>query len=183
MPSRVVEELQPLVLYPFDPGSAPEVNLAGAIFRQDDRLKAEFRLAGTGHLHVPSLSSSPFRGDDLWKQTCFELFLASTGSESYREVNLCPSGAWNLYRFDRYRQGMREETIDCLRYRFLPEADILVLRIEIDLNPLRLKDKALKVNPCAVLLSREKKLSHWAFSHPGSRLDFHDRQTWPSPVA
>ena len=46
------------------------------------------------------------RADDLWRTTCFELFVAGEGT-AYREYNFSPSGQWAAYDFDDYRAGMR----------------------------------------------------------------------------
>ena len=53
--------------------------------------------------------SSKERQDNLWKHTCFEAFFARPDSEQYWELNVAPSGHWNLYQFDGYRSGGREE--------------------------------------------------------------------------
>ena len=36
--------------------------------------------------------ATPDRTDELWRTTCFELFVAGEG-DGYREFNLSPSGA------------------------------------------------------------------------------------------
>jgi hypothetical protein len=56
-------------------------------------------------LVIPPLAV-PGRADELWRTTCFELFVAGEGSE-YREFNFSPSGQWAAYEFDDYRAGMR----------------------------------------------------------------------------
>jgi hypothetical protein len=68
---------------------------------------ATFSVVGDiARLVVPP-AAAPERTDELWRTTCFELFLAGEGS-SYREFNLSPSGAWAAYEFDDYRSGMRD---------------------------------------------------------------------------
>lgn len=49
--------------------------------------------------------------DGLWRHTCFEAFVAAPAGcgSGYVEYNFAPSGAWAIYRFDGYRQGMRPE--------------------------------------------------------------------------
>ncbi|MCC6173187.1 MAG: DOMON-like domain-containing protein [Gammaproteobacteria bacterium] len=51
------------------------------------------------------------RRDGLWRHTCFEAFVAAPAGHGsgYVEYNFAPSGAWAIYRFDGYRQGMRPE--------------------------------------------------------------------------
>jgi len=51
--------------------------------------------------------STPARVDDLWRQTCFEIFLGESDGGAYWELNFSPSGEWAAYAFDGYRDGMR----------------------------------------------------------------------------
>lgn len=47
------------------------------------------------------------RADDLWRTTCFELFLRRPGEDAYMEFNFSPSGEWSAWAFDGYRDGRR----------------------------------------------------------------------------
>ena len=86
----------------------------GAIHMVDAELRrvaggavATFRAIGDiSRLAIPP-STEPVRTDELWKTTCFEIFVAKKRT-SYAEINLSPSGAWAAYQFDDYRSGMRE---------------------------------------------------------------------------
>ena len=57
-------------------------------------------------LKLPA-AAVPERADDLWRHTCFELFLREPEGEAYREFNFSPSGQWAAYAFDGYRTGRR----------------------------------------------------------------------------
>ena len=50
----------------------------------------------------------PARTDELWRSTCFELFLRFDDDERYVEFNFSPSTRWAAYAFDGYREGMAE---------------------------------------------------------------------------
>src|SRR5262245_47150312 len=65
--------------------------------------------APSGAVVMAARSAARARCDRLWESTCFEAFLARAGSPEYWEVNLSPSGDWNVYRFDSERTGMRPE--------------------------------------------------------------------------
>src|SRR5690606_19097188 len=65
-----------------------------------------WKVSGDSDLMVPSFAGRG-RSDELWKTTCFELFL-SRGEGNDRELNFSPSGRWAAYRIDAARGGMRE---------------------------------------------------------------------------
>jgi hypothetical protein len=85
----------------------------GAIHTVDAELRrvpggvvATFHAIGDmANLVVPP-PAAPSRADDLWRTTCFELFIGGE-ADSYREFNLSPSGAWAAYQFGAHRTGRR----------------------------------------------------------------------------
>ncbi|MEJ2688438.1 MAG: DOMON-like domain-containing protein [Deltaproteobacteria bacterium] len=182
MPCSFEEIRRDFKLHPFDAANAPPLTLSGSIVRLSRQLQVEFHLEGDlAAISIPPPAAEPKRRHDLWRETCFELFFSPLETSAYHEVNLSPSGHWNLYFFDAYRRGMREEGSNCLKGRILPIKDSLVVRMELDLSPLNLEGKALKAGLCAVLLFQaEKTPSYWALTHPGPRPDFHDQRAWLS---
>ena len=95
-----------LVRHPDTPPGAI-VNVDAELVRTPDGATATFRAIGdVAQLIVPA-PATPERTDNLWKTTCFEIFVAGEGA-AYREYNLSPSGQWASYDFDRTREGMRE---------------------------------------------------------------------------
>src|SRR5437868_3259519 len=46
------------------------------------------------------------RGDELWRHTCFEVFVRTASGSDYYEFNFAPSTEWAAYRFNAYRSGM-----------------------------------------------------------------------------
>ena len=109
--------------------------------------------------------------DELWRTTCFELFLAQPG-DAYAELNLSPSGAFAAYHFDHYRTGMRP--ID------LPAPDIaldigserltITVRMCEDCLPW---DGTGRIGISAVMEDTQGCVSYWALAHPPGRPDFH----------
>lgn len=91
---------------------------AGAIHSIDAELErmeggavAIFRILGDiSRLVIPPLAE-PVRADNLWRTTCFELFVTGEGG-TYREYNFSPSSQWAAYEFDDYRTGMRNVAAD-----------------------------------------------------------------------
>src|SRR5690242_17430469 len=47
------------------------------------------------------------RADELWRHTCFEIFLKPPEGEAYVEFNFSPSTQWAAYRFRERRRGMQ----------------------------------------------------------------------------
>ena len=73
--------------------------------RMDGGAVAIFRVRGDMSKLVIPPPAEPGRADDLWRTTCFELFVTGEGT-SYREYNFSPSGQWAAYEFDNYRSGI-----------------------------------------------------------------------------
>jgi len=62
-----------------------------------------------GDLGLPPVTAGA-RTDELWRHTCFEVFVRPLPGEAYYEFNFAPSTQWAAYRFDGYRSGMRVAT-------------------------------------------------------------------------
>lgn len=164
-------------LNPFDHSEPENFGVAGVISR-DSSLHVRFTLAGSlEHLSIPPPADYPQRRDDLWKESCFEFFFAEVGSEAYWEVNLSPSGHWNVYHFDSYREGMRrEEKVVSLLCHIDSTPQSFTLEVVLDLGSMCPMDKPLHAGISAVLLSKNGNLSFWALAHPCGNPDFHDRK-------
>jgi hypothetical protein len=163
--------------------SAAETVRAGAA-RAGSRLRLRFHLQAEarGTWHIPTVSSRPARRDRLWERTCCEAFVAAEGTAAYWEINLAPSGDWNVYRFDGPRRGMRpDERVSRLplRRRGDGHAAPLALAATIDLMQIpELAAAPLQVALAAVVEQTDGQVSHWALRHDGAQPDFHDRATF-----
>lgn len=161
---------------PAVPGTGLE--LTGQIRRRGRTLELRLRLGGDlASVVLAEPSPRPERRDDLWRSTCFELFLAVEAQPVYREVNLSPAGHWNVYRFSSYRQGMENEpSLQALPFEFKPVPGSIELELAWSLpDDLGSAPSALEAGVCAVIEQREGQLSYWAVSHPGTEADFHRR--------
>jgi hypothetical protein len=136
---------------------------------------------------------APQRRDGLWQHTCFEAFLAPLGGGSYWELNLSPSGDWNLYRFAAYRSGQQpEERCPQLPFTVMgprpapsqtncqnPSVRVLLaLDLCCPLPPELAHAPQLELGLTAVIEQVDGVLSYWALNHPGPEPDFHDRRGW-----
>ena len=106
---------------------------------------------------------------------CFECFFAPQEGHGYWEVNLSPGGDWNVYAFDDYRLGMREEAaIPSLTVQGSRVGDVLTVSVAVPL-PLAAATTALKVGLSAVIKDKAGGTGYWALVHPAEQPDFHDR--------
>lgn len=122
---------------------------------------------------------SPGRANDLWKTTCFELFLQPAESPGYLEFNFSPSTRWSAYAFDGHRQGRRDFplTVEPIIERepaLEPdEANVIyALNAEVDLSDIPNVPHLMGV--CAVIEETDGTISYWALAHPPGKPDFHD---------
>ena len=113
----------------------------------------------------------PERTDELWRTTCFELFVQEPPHTAYREFNFAPSTQWAAYRFTGHREGM------------MPATEIAAPRIDAQTNAGTFKLKALLELPnlanatrlaiSAVIEETNGRKSYWALAHPPGKPDFH----------
>lgn len=177
-PPRVAE----LRCHPGAPCPAVRSLQARAGFLDPGVLSLGFTLTGELEgLRFPA-PASPARTDRLWEHTCFEAFLAASGSEAYWEVNLSPSGAWASYRFQRYREGgaPAEELEPRLVVHRRP--DRLEVHALLGLPP-ALAGRPLRLGLTAVVERAEGGLSYWALRHPEGGPDFHQASSFTLDLA
>lgn len=160
-----------MTLLPF---SKPPCRLglrAEASFHKEE---AVFRYTLSGDVEevlLPPLKRSRPRMDGLWKSTCFEAFLPAGPGPGYWELNFSPSGAWNAYRFDGYRKGMREAA-DVKVPRMTRAGYSIVVKMTLPVST------PVKVGLTAVLVLRDGTTTYWSLAHPASAPDFHDPGGW-----
>lgn len=108
------------------------------------------------------------RTGDLWRTTCFELFVAGEGS-GYREYNLSPSGAWAAYEFESHRRGMRDAEA---RVEIESSSDnkslFLIAKIEAEF-PL-----PAHVGLSAIIEETDGIIRYWATAFAPGEPDFHE---------
>lgn len=105
---NVIEHSTHLLNLPFSPlsrnwnGSEAQSELLYCIIVDPHSL--HFIVKGRGStFEFPDSKAGQYR-DGLWERDAAELFLVSSTSDSYQEINLSPSGAWWSNRFNTPRQ-------------------------------------------------------------------------------
>jgi hypothetical protein len=171
------------------------LKLLFGIERKSSSLDFSFHLTGRGgadleKLVIPSAKPTNERGrrDELWKNTCLEIFVGAAGKSSYLELNLCPSGDWNVYAFDDYRVGMKtvaDVASPLVKHEASLNKDSFTwtarLAAETSPNPeveALLASRDLVMGVTAVLEYRTGVREYWALWHAGSKPDFHLRESF-----
>lgn len=137
-----------------------------------------FRLDGYEDVVVPE-PALRVRRDELWKSTCFELFLAGPDG-TYREFNFSPSGEWAAYSFAGYRSGMAPFDPVALP-EIAADSGLSVLTTTVFLSAAEFRDVT-HASICAVIEETGGHLSYWAEWHGGEKPDFHNPACFVLPV-
>ena len=145
--------------------------------------RLSIRYAVTGEIDIillPTPVDFPSRKDDLWRATCFEFFIAIKDQPQYWEFNMSPSGNWNVYAMDAYRQvNMREEVaFTQLPFEFKKTNDEILLNISVDLNPILQPESIVELGVTIIIQTNDGSESYWALAHPGPQADFHLRDSF-----
>ncbi|MGV1097928.1 DOMON-like domain-containing protein [Thiovibrio sp. JS02] len=161
-------------LLPFSVPPPGDISLQASIERGKERIRLAFLLRGALHdLFLPQLGKVA-RRDNLWQSTCFEVFWRRATENRYWELNLSPTGAWNVYAFSDYRKDMRQaEGVPPPEIRVEHGIDRFRLDAELDLGGLCLGNSPLRIGISAVLAHPEALLTYWALRHPENKPDFH----------
>ena len=170
-----------LTLYPFASETAPEgVSITASVSRQSKGLAVKFSLDDPHSLvQIQSRSPNPARRDNLWQATCLEFFFSCPGSTAYWEFNLSPSGDWNVYQLNAYRQGLREEKVFVtLPFSVEASAKHCILDLKVDVSLLVHAEQAIELGVTAVIKTKRGDHSYWALTHCGAQPDFHLRESF-----
>lgn len=158
-PTDLVRKLEVQVI----PGAAGLLELRFVLDAQLDRVR------------VPPPRPSA-RRDELWKHTCFEVFVAEDANAAYRELNFAPSSEWAMYSFTGYRQGMAALETAVPEIRLERAAQELTLHVRAYTGLASARRLAL----AAVIEDENGRLSYWALRHPPGKPDFHHPESFLS---
>jgi hypothetical protein len=168
---------QRLTLHPTSTCPAVSSITVDATRPKPDLLTLSYVLVGAiSDLHVPA-KTDPVRTDELWKRTCFEAFVLPQSGEAYAEFNIAPSTQWAAYRFDRYREGMRDAgEIAPLSVDVAATDERLTLDVAFDLGALPGFDceAPWRLGLTAVIEEAIGRISYWALTHPLPKPEFHN---------
>jgi hypothetical protein len=168
-------------LVPFPAQNLPELTITGTISRLGNRIDLRYSLVGKmDDIVLAAPSGQPRRRAELWRTTCFEMFLAVRHQPRYWEFNFAPSGDWNIYRMDGYRRlGFGEErSVRQLPFQVDWQDRIFALTATIDLNTLVQQNDPLDIGLNSIILTKGGVETYWALTHPAPQPDFHRRESF-----
>ena len=168
-------------LVPFSSDELPNITITGSAERMGSKLSIQYKVDGdVKQIIYPAASNPPTREDDLWKATCFEFFLAVTDQPYYWEFNMSPSGNWNVYKMDAYRQvNMREEPVFTkLPFEFKSNKINSTLNISVKLDSIIQTSQNLEIGIATIIQTKDGNETYWALSHPEPQADFHLRKSF-----
>jgi hypothetical protein len=146
-------------------------------------LELDFRLDGKISCICLPPPSGPPDFVELWRHTCFEVFIATEGRAAYHEFNFAPSREWRAYAFRAYRDldpapPAYKSRSPILAARATDNRFELDVRVILgDLSPAH-SNSPLRVGASAVIELRNGSLCYWALHHPVGKPDFHHADTF-----
>jgi len=141
-------------------------------FRPEGELECIYELRGAiDRLAIPG-AGAPLRTNELWRHTCFEVFLRAAGASGYAEFNFSPSSAWAAYRFDKYRTGRSDIELPGPP-RIACRQDRATLILKASLMNASHPTQTTQLAVSAVIEDVHGALYYWALRHADGKPDFH----------
>ena len=176
---KVITEKTSLPLRPFaETKASGAIALSFSVRRLEAAIDVVFSLKGGEVLYFPRATDALERRDELWKRTCLEIFVGPAGADSYLEMNLSPSGDWNVYAFDGYRTGMRPADAEVVLARSTEDQSLRAATVRGPEITKLLGSSDLVMSATSVLEYSNGEREYWALAHAGQKPDFHLRQSF-----
>jgi len=148
---------------------------AKAALASADRLVLSYIVSGQiSDIRMPPVATE--RGEELWRHTCFEVFIRDASGPDYYEFNFAPSTKWAAYRFSGYRSGMSVAAeIDAVSIDAQSATDRYTLQASVPLGRLSAvsRKSPWHLGLSALIEDRAGHMSYWALKHPPGKPDFH----------
>jgi hypothetical protein len=167
---------QSFTLVPFEPEQAI-CTISGTIeYTEPGLLVLQYQFFGELKQVVwPAATNKPQRKDELWQQTCMELFIAEPDGERYFEFNFSPSSDWQGYEFLSYRSlASQPKNIKPPKIDKLDDRTGVSYSVSLDITPLSLTTP-LQLGISAVLLQACGDLAYFSLYPQTDAPDFHFR--------
>jgi hypothetical protein len=168
-----------LLPHPASPSSAELWHIESLVGVNEKNLEVTYRIQGDrAQLEISGRQIAPHRSDDLWQETCCEVFLRRRNqANGYLEFNFAPSGNWAFYRLSGYRAEL--ERPDVREPPFITthfEAGEVSLEATIPWSIIMDHlpgDSPLEAGLSVILQEKSGGMAYWAVRHPAEKPDFH----------
>ena len=152
-----------------------ELTIVSRLTFDSNNISLHFKISGAVKKYQIPLKENLKRANNLWKATCFELFLANSKTQSYYEINISPTLHWNIYRLETYRAEPKELISSSKPIIEIKEDEkSYEIDFELECKELDLVEFD-QYNLAVILLNKQNEREFWAVNPVGERPDFHDR--------
>ena len=152
-----------------------ELSIEGILTLSSNKIYLHFRISGALKNYQFPQKDILKRANELWKATCFELFLANSKIQSYYEINISSMLHWNVYSLKKYRAEPKEFIIFSKPFIEIREGDqSYKIDFELECKELYLAEFD-QYNLAVILLNMENKREFWTLNPVGESPDFHNR--------
>ena len=166
-----------LTLTPFE-AHAENIQVQGEARAQANQVTFEFKLDDPYRKVEDSGVSGEWkawaRGDELWKTTCFEVFMGFAGDPGYWEFNFSPAKEkWNVYRFEGYREPQPPKAASDFELKVVNiTAERLKFIVHSKVNPIGME--------CSLtaIIRTAQATQYFALTHASQKPDFHQRESF-----
>ena len=177
----------PFQLIPYssnDDQPCSTIHISGNIMRHQNQLICHYLVSGNlDTIAWPAQAIPANAGEELWRHTCLELFVADRENPAYWEYNFSPSQRWAMYRFSNYRQPQTAPRLNDLKIQsqfVSPEGYSLQVNVPI---PAELRQCQLDIGVSAVIELKSSDYCYFALRHCGDKPDFHLRNSFTLTMA
>ena len=141
-----------------------------------NQLNLQYVVTGNiANIRLPA-ATAPSRGDRLWEQTCFEVFLRAPHQTSYYEFNFSPSTQWAAYAFLGYRlieSNVEDVKITKIDSSLRTQSYQLTALANLGASANLKSNTSWQLGLSAVIEETDGNKSYWALAHPPGKPDFH----------
>lgn len=154
--------------------------ILGTIVRLGTTLSLTYTLGGNlDRIAWPPTRANPQRKDELWLETCFEVFIALPGQEQYWEFNFAPCGDWNSYHFSTYRRRTDLTTLPQVpAIRAVVRNQQATLHVDAPLPAEISATDPLQIGIASVVKDRDGSIEYFALTHQARKPDYHLRSSF-----
>ena len=145
-----------------------------------ERVIVEYIVTGELNNYIfENLKVKQQRANELWKATCFELFISPRESLNYWELNISTSKEWNCYAFDNYKENMREEkNISIPNIEITQKKDTYILSCELNFGIGGVSPEHSNFNLAIILLDTDRVRHFYSINKKNGIVDFHNKDFW-----